>query len=895
MSSSSSLEQTLGGETGGEARERAIELVAGDRVGRHVVVERLGAGGMGVVYAAYDPELDRRIAIKLLRGLVGRESRMRARILREAQALARLAHPNVVAIHDVGMLGDRPWIAMEYVEGETLSAWRARTRPTWREALDVMIAAGRGLAAAHAVGLVHRDFKPDNVMVSATRVRVMDFGLALHASSDDEHESDVDGPPLTGRTRAGSLIGTLGYMPPEQLHRRVVDAKSDQFAFCVTLWEALYGERPFEGETALEESSSVLDGRLRQPPSRHGAPRWLRELVSRGLARDPAQRFASMDVLLEALVRGQSRARRRALAAAAIVAAVIAVAVLARRNAVERAMHEECAREGRAIAELWPGPDDARRTAIAEAMHASGLRIADDTALRTSALLDRYTADWAALRTSMCIADHEAAQTGSPGRACLDEQRDELEALLDALQAGDRASVISAVGAAASLSPARECENPSRDPRISVDPAMRDAERALRAELLRAHSKVLLGRSPEVVDHVPELIAAAEQLDAPALLASAHELHARALYNTDAFEQSAAASHRAFAIALADARDEVAARNASQLVFVLGYRLGRTDEALQWGQVTRALLRRAGLEGSTVDGFVHHFLAIVHTLRGEQSEALIDMRKAIAIASAIDGPDHPSVAQLESDLGGIYFHGKEYRLALEYYARALAGQRAALGPEHPSVVGTLGNLGAAQGMLGDNAAALESFEQSLAIAEAVNGPKHSQVAVDLRNIGQVRMRMNDFAGAAAALNRARTIYEGMPGAFGPYLADVLTNLGEIELEEQRPREAIALFQRALDGEEAPERVQHRLALRGRAEAEAGMGPEASATLERAVAMGDVGVLGEAELYLGEQLVRDDLPRARELVQDARERLRVHDTTGGRALARAERWLAAHGE
>ncbi len=272
----------------------AVALRSGDALGRYRVLEELGSGGAGVVVAAHDPELDCRVAIKVLRSPVNEH-----RLTREARALAKLAHPNVVAVYDVGSFEGRPFVAMELVHGITLRRWiEERARP-WREALDVLSSAGRGLAAAHAAGLVHRDFKPDNVMLGDDgRVRVLDFGLVGAPRSGEIALDDGTSPRAT---ETGALLGTPAYMAPEQFRAEEVDARTDQWSYCATLWEAVYGERPFRGATLRELSRAVVGGALTEPPRDRVVPGWLRRALTRGLAVDRAARHPSMEALLAAI------------------------------------------------------------------------------------------------------------------------------------------------------------------------------------------------------------------------------------------------------------------------------------------------------------------------------------------------------------------------------------------------------------------------------------------------------------------------------------------------------------------------------------------------------------------------------------------------------------------
>jgi predicted Ser/Thr protein kinase len=294
-------------------------LRPGEALGRYVISGVLGAGGMGVVYAAEDPRLGRKVALKLLRAVkADAEEERQARLLREAQAMARLSHPNVLPVFDLGTEDRQVFLAMELVEGPTLAEWlRQRERP-WHEVLGIFLEAGRGLAAAHRAGLVHRDFKPANVLVGADgRPRVTDFGLVrLGAEWEEAGAEAPGGVSESALTQAGAVPGTPAYMSPEQLAGRSVDARSDQFSFCVALYEALYGLRPFEAEAPAERRWTP-----RRPERSPRLPRQVKAVLARGLALEPADRFSSMDALLEALAKPDaSRGRWWALGLAAALA-----------------------------------------------------------------------------------------------------------------------------------------------------------------------------------------------------------------------------------------------------------------------------------------------------------------------------------------------------------------------------------------------------------------------------------------------------------------------------------------------------------------------------------------------------------------------------------------------
>jgi serine/threonine protein kinase len=281
----------------------------GDEIGRFTVLESLGEGGMGVVLAAYDPLLDRKVALKLLRSeLTPAEdgTDARARLKREAQAMARLRHPSVVTVFEVGEYEHQVFLAMEYVPGGTLGEWADRHRSQadgWRKIVAAYVKAGEGLVAAHAQGLIHRDFKPANVLVDGDRFQVTDFGISSHAG-DVERAPASDRAPSTEETsltRTGLLMGTAPYMAPERHNHRPATPATDQFAFCVALFESLFGYRPFSGKTSTAVAQAILDGDLRPPPVSSDVPEFIRKAILRGLSADPADRFPSMAELLRVL------------------------------------------------------------------------------------------------------------------------------------------------------------------------------------------------------------------------------------------------------------------------------------------------------------------------------------------------------------------------------------------------------------------------------------------------------------------------------------------------------------------------------------------------------------------------------------------------------------------
>jgi hypothetical protein len=433
-------------EAPGSGRGGALEILArGTRVGRYEVEYLLGSGGLGMVYAAHDPELGRRVALKLLHV----EGAGQERLVREARALARVAHPNVVAVHDVGRFGDRAFVAMALVVGRDLRAWLSAAPRRSAEIVDVFLAAGRGLAAAHAAGLVHRDFKPENVLVGDDgRVYVTDFGLARAVAEKEDPVTGVPAAdPLAARlTQAGFRVGTPAYMAPEQHLAGYADAHSDQWAFCLSLYEALYRARPFDHTSYERLRADVLVGRMQPPPREARVPSTLSRIVHRGLRPAPEERWPSMAALLGALGRDRRKLPRRLAALAAAVLAVVATA--AAGDWVARARHAAVAREAFAaahraveravafrwetfvaLAELSTMLPILREAAAARDQAAFGLGSASADAAELAALHDSLRdADWdawstATRRGAVAVADSRGRllySTGAPDRFGVD-------------------------------------------------------------------------------------------------------------------------------------------------------------------------------------------------------------------------------------------------------------------------------------------------------------------------------------------------------------------------------------------------------------------------------------------------------------------------------------------
>jgi hypothetical protein len=463
------------------------DIPIGTELGRYVLLDRLGAGAMGLVYSAYDAQLDRKIAIKIMKaGRSGADAAGggAARLMREAQALARLSHPNVVPIYDVGLLGDRVWVALEYVEGWTVREWLDRRPRHWRDILELFAQAGRGLIAAHGAQLVHRDFKPDNVLVDRSgRARVTDFGLAR---VDNSVESEFSSSPIESHdtfmdslTRTGSVMGTPGYMSPEQHFGRPADARSDQFAFCVALFEAVYGVRPFAGKTLREVAYAKWTGAMRDPshigrrPA--GIPRSIELAIRRGLSGEADRRWPSMAELVDELDRIRQAPRTRLRIASIGVLAIVGAAW------AWQARPRACAPGHDRLVGIW---DDARTQELEQAFAGAGTPVAQAAWTTTRAEFDRYAEGWASAYDQVCPSDSDVdAGTRDAAMLCLQRRRTELRAAVDALAQGDRATVHRAVAVLDQLESIAPCLSAgSTEPPLPSDPLI-----AAKVESTREH------------------------------------------------------------------------------------------------------------------------------------------------------------------------------------------------------------------------------------------------------------------------------------------------------------------------------------------------------------------------------------------------------------------------
>jgi tetratricopeptide (TPR) repeat protein/predicted Ser/Thr protein kinase len=748
---------------GPSAGEVAAQIGLDPRaIGRFQILRRLGQGGMGVVFSAYDEELDRRVAIKLLRGDRLRDPEARQQFRSEAQAMARLSHPNVVQIYEVGEHEEQLYIAMEFVQGRTLRRWW-QEHTSWRERLAVIAQAGRGLEAAHAAGLVHRDFKPDNVMIDAGgRARVLDFGLAQTredriAAAIGSVALQLPGSRQTGANTRG-IAGTPAYMAPEQQANGTVDPRGDQFSFCVVLYEAVYGERPFQAATAEALAEAIAQGRVKPPRRDRGAPRWLERAILRGLAVDPAARWPTIGALLAIVERDPAR-RRRGWLATAVAAGSLAIAaatiVGARDSAAGR-----CSDAEQRLVGVW---DEANAEAVRKAMLATGLPYAERAWQTTKAALDRYARDWSTMHVDACEATHvrgeQSAELLDLRMGCLRRALAELDALVAVLATSDPTTVEHAARAPGLLPRLDACADAEAlyHPR-RPEPGVVAAAEALRDELATVKALIRVGRFAAARDALTPLLARAEALGEPTALADVLFFHGDLAGKLGDYEAASRGIERSFTRALAGQDDQAAARAAIESIFVSGYFRALLPEGERWQAIAEALLERMGEDG-LLRARHASYVAVLHEERGDKVGAAELHRRSIAGNRRVGAPPFTIAAGL-NNLAVALGNSGQLDEAIAAYEEALAIYREVVGEQHPNYATTVDNMATAYSARGDLDAALTMHLDALRRREALIGPTHPSLGVTLANIAGVYLdrgeteRALPFAERAVAITRA---------------------------------------------------------------------------------------------------------------------------------------------
>jgi serine/threonine protein kinase/tetratricopeptide (TPR) repeat protein len=815
-----------------------------ERIGRYEQLELVGSGGMGRVYSAYDPVLDRRVAVKVVRaraaGWMDVET-ARRRLLREAQALASLAHPNVVPVFDVGTFASsaRPaepaphaeatdeartrslsepaepptirmtdvepvpsaspsmqarvadedvYVAMEFVEGATLTRWLDVPRP-WRQVLDAVLDAARGLAAAHAEGIVHGDIKPANILVADDgRIMVADFGLA-RPSSEAVHSGSVSGRWIAdGLDTQSQVLGTPPFMAPEQ-HRGIVDTAADQFALCVTMWLALYGDHPFS-VTAGEPQANIV-GRIRAGqapgaiPSSTEVPRRIGRVLQRGLAADPQARWRSVDALVRALQQASGGRGWRWAAGLSAVAAAVAAFVLGRPSGPP-----SCAPPADALAHTW---DDGRRQELRALLPVVAPQWRTDVLSRVEARLDEWRERWEAQWATTCAATDpdSAMHAGAVAqRQCLQARRGDVVALLDVLSTAEDEVWALAPRAAGDLESPETCAQATGRTDEVVEAGVEQGVVGLvaraRAEHAAGHHARALDLAEQALQQAPSGASTGARLQAMLVAGSALSDLAR-------LDEAVARLETVVWEASAGGYDDISINAMLTLLFIEGVDRGHYADALAWAARLERLLET--VPSARVAAGLYLNVGLTLQAKGDLPAAERSMLRAWAMT--VDEPPDRR-ATVASALGNVARDLGHRAQATEYLTEALMLREQAFGPEHPDVATALNNLGLQRLADGDGDAARADFQRALQIGETALGPEHPRLALFLNNLANVAYGRGELDEALPLYQRTADILTEHFGEDHPSTLTTRGNLGLVLRGKGEPERALVVAQDVLD-------------------------------------------------------------------------------------------------
>jgi tetratricopeptide (TPR) repeat protein len=863
-------------------RSKAL-LQRGATFERYTVLEMLGRGGMGEVYAVYDSKLDRKAALKVLR-YTNEDYELRLR--REAQAMARLSHPNVVAVFDTGSVDGRVFVAMEFVQGQTLRAWqRAKVRP-FAEILRMYVDAGRGLAAAHAAGLVHRDFKPDNVLVSEGGVvKVTDFGLAraVNASATNDPPStpsqdssvpaaytstlppgfdpasnaslpampeEVSHPSLQALssevTETGQLLGTPGYMAPEQYLGEEIDERTDQFAFCVALYEAFYGGKPFPAGMT-ESVNAMLADQVKPPPKGSKVPAHIHRALLRGLASKKADRHPRMLALLGELSRDPAKRRRQVAVTVAAVAAIAVGAVWANRTIAQRTS-QLCAGSEAEASDAWNADVQGR---IERAMLATNLPYAADVWHRTRGAIDSYMAGWTAMHKQTCQATridrHQSEQVMTVRMTCLGQRREEVRALTKVLEGADGDVVAKAVQAAMALPSLETCKDLTSLQSVQPepgDPASRTELDSIRKGLAGVRAEYQAGKYAPARAEAALLVERARRVGfhpviAEALLRLALAMSRVGVPLAQCIERSEEA------VVEADSgRDDLLRAEAAVKTMHWYLQQGQLKEAEAWSAVIGSALRRTsdgGEENSEIrraDWLREQCYLLWYKRQFDQ--AVQPCQEAWEIASKSADYEFAvgtatSVLAVYADLGQLK---EAEKLAIELDDKVVR----TLGEEHPARLTSLNDLSAVAAWSLDFKSAATFALQAVRLGEKV-APRDPTTNFVQSNACEELVHLGEAAGALPYCDLATA---GLLKAYGPdsaAMAEAHDAKGAALLALERYPEAVAEYEETVRIREKIGSGEHpavagALGGIGRAQLAMGQPRRAMATLERALAIAE---------------------------------------------------------
>lgn len=780
------------------ARESVRQALFGQamprNVGRYRVERRCGRGAMGAVFEAHDPELDRRVALKLLERRSATPAaleRLERQVLHEARAMARLHHPAVAAVYEVGRHGGWVFLAMEFVAGQSLRQWLRLERPSWRRIVDVFHEVGQGLVAAHDAGLAHGDFKPDNLRFDESgRLRILDFGLArsicaatpataVHASSSSA--------ALMLSTGIEGFGGTPVYAAPERIAGNPSDERSDQFAFFVSLYEAIHGRRPFTGAT-LEQLRRAIARGPRKPRGQVPGPKSLRQLVDRGLSEDPTRRFESMADAVAALGRIRSRRPRQWwLLGGLTLAAGAAGWALAHGN-----QEEVCPDPEELVAGLWGGS----KAEVAEARPA-GIGAAPPWP-KLESELEGYVRQWAEAHAAVCRSGEmrQDPDRGARHLACLGQRRAGVERLLQRLARGEARSWATALEAVTELPDVHVCDGAELPGISPPEPGVQKDVDELRERLVVARVDADGGDLEKALQATRSLVARARALSYAPVLAEALMAEGKVLADLDHLEDASGKLRAAYGEALASGHAQVAADTAVALIYVDGYQRARADMGHHWAWVARHWMRAAGHDGHGSSLIANE--AAVFFQEGRLEEADAGFREAIELEEASQRPDPFVLDGLRHNRGTVAVRRKDFVRAVGIHREVLEARRELYGDDHPKVAKGLSSLAAAERGLGRLEDAMAHELEALRRLERIHGPDSPALHLTLTGLAETQLDAGVPERSARTIERLLAILEQHLEPDHPNIDRALQQLAVADMKRCRYDDASARFERVLE-------------------------------------------------------------------------------------------------
>ena len=769
-------------------------------IGRYRIAGRLGQGGMGSVFAAYDPELDRQVAVKLLRSAQASRDAT-ARMLREAKALAALSHPNIVSVFEVGLFEDDcPFIAMEFVEGRTLDEFIEDERPSWRRVLELFGQAGLALVAAHERGIVHRDFKPANVLVDPSgRVRVLDFGLAsvtettftwdvpteehqAHVSSTWEQAVTESYPALGCITQTGTMIGTPAYMAPEQYLCEPIGPAADQFSLCVALWEALYKTRPFTGLMMDDVIDQVRRREFTAYTPESGLPRRLRKILERGLAFDPSHRFPTLGHLLDEL----AKCRRPKARIPLLVVGGLGMAAAFSSSFWIGSQHElsRCEPAAKMIQDVWPAARTSALSEHYEAYPASWGRI--------EGRIDGFASRWGDAYEAACPAEQSAAL--SDESVCLQRRLATLDMMLGVLEEAPASALVETSVDLPSIAPCIAANGEDHGPAPAAE--IRDAVDSMWVKLDRADALTALGQFDEATKLAAEVEASADKLGYAPVAAAAQLRRGQVYRIRNRSDEALQTLRSAYDQAMTAGDDHTAMKAALQIMHEHGDTLGDHPGALTWYRHAEAAAGRRGAQ-LPAGALVAVGLTYSHLEQPEQAQEAFDAAEArLARSDAESAAMSPAEQmRIKAGLGLAYQLGQQFEASIAKHREVVALAEELYGRESLPWAKAAVDLGDALAQFQRFGEGAEYFKEALPILKRVHGSEHWEVADAQIRLGMTLMPAGRFEEAIPLMREGADTAERLADESNPRVLFARINLTDALYYVQKWDEAHALLVR----------------------------------------------------------------------------------------------------